>query len=219
MTVHHISEENSILNQFISEIRDSSIQTDRLRFRRNIERIGEILGYEMSKSFSFSEKEVQTPLGKKKVQIPHEDLVICSILRAGIPLHHGLLNYFDQAESSFISAFRHHPNNDSEFEIVVEYLASPSLDGKILVLADPMLATGKSLVSVYKSLKKIGTPKQVHIVAVIGANPGIELAAEEFPENTHLWIATIDEKLNDKGYIIPGLGDAGDLAFGTKIQN
>lgn len=219
MTIHHISENNSILNQFISEIRDSSIQSDRLRFRRNIERIGEILGYEMSKNFNFSEKDVETPLGIKKMQVPTEDLVICSILRAGIPLHHGLLNYFDQAESSFISAFRHHPNNDAEFEIVVEYLASPSLDGKILILADPMLATGRSLVSVYKSLKKIGNPKQVHIVAVIGATPGIELAASEFPENTHLWIATVDEKLNDKGYIIPGLGDAGDLAFGTKIQN
>ncbi|HET8753376.1 MAG TPA: uracil phosphoribosyltransferase [Salinimicrobium sp.] len=219
MTIHHISEENSILNQFILEIRDASIQKDRMRFRRNIERIGEILGYEMSKNLAFSEKEVSTPLGISKIQIPKDDLVICSILRAGIALHHGLLNYFDLAESSFISAFRHHPNNDAEFEIVVEYLASPSLDNKTLILADPMLATGRSLVSVYNSLKKIGNPKQVHIVAVIGAKKGIELAASEFPENTHLWIATIDENLNEKGYIVPGLGDAGDLAFGAKIQN
>lgn len=217
MHLHHISENNSILNRFIAEIRDIEIQKDRLRFRRNIERIGEILGYELSKNFNFSPASIQTPLGSCKIELPPEDLVVCSILRAGIPLHNGLLNYFDHAESAFISAFRHHPKNEIDFEIVVEYLASPSIDDKILLLADPMLATGRSLVAVYESLKKLGNPKELHVLAVIGAQPGIEFIAENLPENSHLWIAAVDEKLNEKGYIVPGLGDAGDLAFGNKL--
>lgn len=217
MTVHHISEKNSILNQFIAEIRNISIQTDRMRFRRNIERIGEILGYELSKELSYREKEVQTPLGVSKVNLAEEEVVICSILRAGIPLHNGLLNIFDNAENSFISAYRQHTSNDTKFDIVVEYLASPGLEDKTLILADPMLATGRSLVSVYNVLQKLGAPKQVHIVAVIGAQEGIDLVSSQLPENTHLWIATVDEELNEKGYIVPGLGDAGDLAFGPKL--
>ena len=217
MKVHHLQENNSILNKFISEIRDVKIQKDSLRFRRNIERIGEVLGYELSKQLSYSGVYVETPLGKKKVQLSYNDLVLCSILRAGLPLHQGLLNYFDDAENAFISAYRHHPNNDAEFEIVVEYFAAPSIENKTLLLADPMLATGQSLVAVLEAIKKYGSPKEIHIVAVIGAKEGIEFIKDKFPENTHLWIAAIDNELNNKGYIVPGLGDAGDLAFGTKL--
>lgn len=217
MTIHHIAENNSVLNTFLSEIRDQTIQKDSLRFRRNIERIGEILSYELSKTLSYKNENITTPLGTKEVQLSTNDLVLCSILRAGLPLHQGLLNYFDKAENAFISAYRHHPNNDQDFEIVVEYFASPEIENKTLLLADPMLATGQSLVAVYEAIKKYGIPKEIHILAVIGAKEGVDFVADHFPENTHLWIATIDDSLNEKGYIIPGLGDAGDLAFGQKL--
>ena len=217
MIIHHISEKNSILNQFLAELRDVEIQKDRMRFRRNIERIGEVLGYELSKSLPYHQKEVKTPLGSLEMRLPQEDVVICSILRAGIPLHNGLLNYFDRAGSSFISAYRHHPDNEIDFEIVVEYLASPSLENKTLILVDPMLATGRSLVSVLEALKKMGAPKEIHLVSVIAATEGIDYVASAVAEGTHLWIATIDQELNDHGYIVPGLGDAGDLAFGEKL--
>ena len=217
MKVHHLAKEKSILNKFLLELRSVSIQKDAMRFRRNIERIGEVLGYELSKNLVFESKEVTTPLGVKSTEIPVNDVVLCSILRAGLPLHNGLLNYFDDAENAFISAYRHHPNNDEEFEIVVEYFASPSIDGKTLLLVDPMLATGRSLVAVYEAIKKYGTPKKIQIVSVIGSTEGVEYIADFFPENTDLWIADIDEILNDKGYIVPGLGDAGDLAFGVKL--
>ena len=217
MILHHIEKENSVLNQFIAEIRDKNKQKDSLRFRRNIERIGEILGYELSKKLQYNGVSVQTPLGEKTIQLPQNDLVLCSILRAGLPLHQGLLNYFDKAENAFISAYRKHTKNSNDFEIVVEYFASPSIDNKTLILADPMLATGQSLVAVYEAIKKYGQPKEVHIVSVIGALAGIEFVQNYFPKNTHLWIAAIDDKLNEKGYIIPGLGDAGDLAFGEKL--
>jgi uracil phosphoribosyltransferase len=217
MHIHHLSKNNSILNKFISEIRAVNIQKDSLRFRRNIERIGEILGYELSKKLSYSNSEITTPLGKSNINLPDEQVVLCAVLRAGLPLHQGLLNYFDAAENAFISAYRHHPNNTDEFEIVVEYFAAPAIENKILLLADPMLATGQSLVAVYEAIKKHGTPKEIHIVAVIGSQEGIDFIENYFPENTHLWIAAIDKELNDKGYIIPGLGDAGDLAFGTKL--
>ena len=217
MQIHHISENNSILNKFIAEIRDVAIQKDSLRFRRNIERIGEVLGYELSKKLSYKSVEVVTPLGVKLIDEPVNDIVLCSILRAGLPLHQGLLNYFDAAENAFISAYRHHPKNDAAFEIIVEYFAAPSIENKTLLLADPMLATGQSLVAVYDAIKKYGAPKELHIVAVIAAKEGIAFVQEHFPENTHLWIAAIDEELSDKGYIIPGLGDAGDLAFGIKL--
>ena len=216
MEIHLLDSTNSILNNFISEIRDLNIQKDAMRFRRNIERIGEILSYELSKELNYTFKNVTTPLGIKKVEICKEDLVLCSVLRAGLPLHQGVLNYFDQIENAFISAYRHH-TSENNFDIKVEYLASPTLDQKILILADPMLATGNSLVAVYDTLKKLGNIKQIHIVAVIAAKEGIEYIKKYFPENTHLWVATIDDKLNNKGYIIPGLGDAGDLAFGTKL--
>ena len=217
MIVHQLNTNNSILNTFISEIRSESIQGDSMRFRRNIERIGEVLGYELSKQLNYSSKTITTPLGKKEITLVDNEIVICSILRAGLPLHQGLQNYFDKAENAYISAYRHHPNNDSDFEIVVEYFASPSLENKTLILADPMLATGNSLVAVLEALKKNGTPKEIHVVCVIGATEGIEFIKSHFPKNTHLWIAAVDDVLNDKGYIIPGLGDAGDLAFGQKL--
>lgn len=217
MTVHHIAQNNSILNKFITEIRDVKIQKDSLRFRRNIERIGEILSYELSKQLLYKTSSTTTPLGIKETSFIKDNLVIASVLRAGLPLHQGLLNYFDDAENAFISAYRHHPNKDENFEIVVEYFAAPALENKIVLLADPMLATGQSLVAVYEALKKHGLPREIHIVAVIGSQEGIDYIGENFPENTHLWIATIDPSLNDKGYIVPGLGDAGDLAYGTKL--
>lgn len=216
MIIHKFDTENSILNKFISEIRDVEIQKDSMRFRRNIERIGEIMSYELSKKLHYNASDVKTPLGVKNVNKFENNIVLCSILRAGLPLHQGLLNYFDDAENAFISAYRKH-TSETEFEIVVEYFASPSLDNKILILADPMLATGQSLISVFEGLKNHGTPKEVHIVSVIGSQVGIDNIKNNFPNNVHLWIATVDEKLNNHGYIIPGLGDAGDLAFGKKL--
>ena len=216
MIVNILDTKNSLLNKFISEIRDVSIQKDSMRFRKNIERIGEILAYELSQSLDYQNKVVTTPLGTKIVQVPKNDIVLCSILRAGLPLHTGLLNYFDDAENAFISAYRKHIS-DTEFEIKVEYFASPSLEGKTLILADPMLATGQSIISVFEGLKNHGTPKEIYLACVIGSSQAIELIKKHFPSTTKLWIATVDNKLNNKGYIIPGLGDAGDLAFGKKL--
>ncbi len=218
MHIHHLLENNSVLSTFISELRDVNIQKDSLRFRRNIERVGEILSYELSKQLNYTHQEIQTPLGSKQVNALKDKLVVCSILRAGLPLHQGILNYFDKAENSFISAYRHHLNQ-TDFEIRVEYMASPAIDKKTLIIADPMLATGRSFVNVYNAIKQMGNPKEIHLVAVIGAKAGVELLQKEFPKNTHLWIATIDEKLNDQGYIVPGLGDAGDLCYGEKMQH
>ena len=217
MIIHYFGDENSLLNRFISEIRDENIQKDSMRFRKNIERIGEILSYELSKSLNYTLKEVKTPLGLKKVSIPENNLVLCSVLRAGLPLHQGLLNYFDKAENAFISAYRLHRDDSDKFEVIVKYFASPSLNDKILVLTDPMLATGKTLENTFKALKSHGNPKQIHIISVIGSKQGVEYIKSIFPENTHLWIAAIDEKLNNKGYIVPGIGDAGDLSFGVKL--
>lgn len=219
MEIFHLLEQNTIANKFISQLRDVTVQKDSMRFRRNIERIGEILGYELSKTLDYKPKDIQSPLGIATINQPSDELVICSILRAGIPLHMGLLNYFDQAQNSFISAYRHHPNQDEKFEIKVEYLASPNIDGKILVLADPMLATGSSFVNVYNAIKKVGIPKEVHIVSVIAAQEGIDYLASELPESTKMWVGTIDPKLDKYGYIVPGLGDAGDLCFGEKMSS
>ena len=219
MKIHNLSDQNSILNTFISEIRDVTVQKDSMRFRRNIERIGEILGYEMSKELTYKLSTTETPLGKSSINLFENDIVLCSILRAGVPLHQGLLNYFDDAENAFISAYRYHRHDPESFEIVVEYLACPSLENKTLILADPMLATGQSLVATYEALKPFGIPKEIHLVNVIAAQDGVDYINSYFPENTHLWIATIDQELNSKGYIVPGLGDAGDLAFGEKLQH
>jgi len=217
MIIHNFETQNSILNQFVFEIRDSSIQKDSMRFRKNIERIGEVLGYELSKTLEYNIKSVQTPLGVKEILTPEEQLVLCSILRAGLPLHQGLLNYFDRAENAFVSAYRDHVDNQDDFEVVVNYLASPSLENKVVLLADPMLATGKTLENTFKALQNRGKPKQIHIISVIGSKEGVAYVEDVFPKQTHLWIAAIDEELNNKGYIIPGLGDSGDLSYGIKI--
>ena len=216
MIIHNLDTSSSVLNHFVSEIRDLEIQKDSMRFRRNLERIGEVLSYELSKELNFSTHAVKTPLGEKNIPLITDRLVLCSILRAGLPLHQGILNYFDHIDNAFISAYRHHTSPEL-FDIKVEYLASPSLDDKILILADPMLATGSSLVAVYETLKKMGKIQQVHLVSVVAAQEGIDFVSDHFPEDCHLWVATVDQKLNSKGYIVPGLGDAGDLAYGIKI--
>jgi len=217
MKIHHLSEKNSVLNHFLGEIRDQNIQKDRLRFRRNIERIGEIMAYEMSKVLDYKSWEISTPLGLKKSSEINAKIVICSILRAGLPLHNGFLNYFDGAENGFISAYRFHPNNDTYFEIKVEYDAVSDINGANLMLVDPMLATGQSIVAVFNKLISKGLPKEIHLAVVIAAPEGIKYLESHLPDNCHLWIASIDERLNEKNYIIPGLGDAGDLAFGSKL--
>ena len=217
MIVHHLLKKNSVLNTFIKEIRDQDIQKDKMRFRRNLERIGEILSYELSKALEYSQETTLTVLGEKNLKVHNNDIIICSILRAGLPLHQGILNYFDAAENAFISAYRHLLKNGTDFEIKVEYFATPNLEGKTLIIADPMLATGKSMVTVYEAIKKFGTPKKIHIVSVIGSEFGVKYIRKYFPKNTELWIADIDTTLNEKGYIVPGLGDAGDLSYGIKL--
>ncbi|WP_291869137.1 uracil phosphoribosyltransferase [Maribacter sp.] len=217
MIIHHLASENSVLKKFIAEIRDTTIQKDTMRFRRNIERIGEILSYELSKTLRFEDIEVVTPMGIKKTTKFIDALVLCSIMRAGLPLHQGILNYFDDAENAFISAYRHHPDGKDAFEVIVKYLAAPSIENKTLILADPMLATGRTLENVIKALESHGTPTQIHIVCVIGSEEGVKYIEKVFPESTHLWIADIDKELNTRGYIIPGLGDSGDLSYGEKL--
>lgn len=217
MKTHHIGAQNTVLTQFLNELRCPTIQQDAMRFRRNIERIGEILAYELSKELQYAPTSITTPLGIKSSASLQDELVVCSVLRAGLPLHQGVLNIFDAAENAFISAYRNHPDGSDDFTIEVEYFASPSLKNKVLLLADPMLATGKSLMAVYEGLQRFAQPKAIHILSVIGAPEGIAALEKSFPENTQLWIAAIDEGLNERGYILPGLGDAGDLAFGPKL--
>jgi uracil phosphoribosyltransferase len=217
MQTHYLSEDNSILNHFLGQIRNVNVQNDSMRFRRNIERIGEVMAYELSKDLHYKTIEIQTPLGIKKTTEIADKLVLCSILRAGLPLHLGLLNYFDNAENGFVSAYRHHPNNDEFFDILVEYQAVPNIENKTLLLIDPMLATGQSMVAVFNKLLEKGLPKEVHIAVIIAAPEGIAYLEKHLPDSCHLWVATLDEKLNDKKYIVPGLGDAGDLAYGNKL--
>ncbi|MBX9807036.1 MAG: uracil phosphoribosyltransferase [Flavobacteriaceae bacterium] len=217
MQTHYLSEANSILNHFLGQIRNVNVQNDSMRFRRNIERIGEVMAYELSKDLYYRNIEIQTPLGIKKTTEIEDKLVLCSILRAGLPLHLGFLNYFDNAENGFVSAYRHHPNNDEFFDILVEYQAVPNIENKTLLLIDPMLASGQSMVAVFNKLMEKGLPKEIHIAVIIAAPEGIAYLEKYLPNSCHLWVATLDEKLNDKKYIIPGLGDAGDLAYGNKL--
>ena len=217
MQIHYLSQSNSILNHFLGQIRNVNVQKDSMRFRRNIERIGEIMAYELSKNLNYKNIEIQTPLGTKMTTEIEDELVLCSILRAGLPLHLGFLNYFDNAENGFVSAYRYHNNGDDNFEIKVEYQAVPSVENKNLLLIDPMLATGQSMVAVFNKLLEKGTPAAIHIAVVIAVPEGIAFLEKHLPENCHLWVATLDEKLNDKNYIVPGLGDAGDLAYGNKL--
>lgn len=217
MQIHYISNINSILNHFLAEIRAVEIQKDSMRFRKNMERIGEIMAYEISKELQYQELAVSTPLGVKQTTAIADKVVLCSILRAGLALHSGFTNFFDHAENGFVSAYRHHPNNDDFFDILIEYKAMPSLENKTLILIDPMLATGQSIVAVLNKLNLEQTPIEIHIAVVIAAPEGIAYLEKHIPSNCRLWVASLDEKLNEKNYIIPGLGDAGDLAFGDKL--
>ena len=214
--VHILTDNESVGSVFMRELRDIKIQGDPMRFRKNLERLGQIFAYELSKTLKYKPKEIKTPLGTKKVMVPADQLVIATILRAGSPLHHGLLTYFDHAENAFISAYRKH-TNEIDFEVEVEYLASPSITDKVLILSDPMLATGQSMVLSYMAMLKRGKPKHIHVVSVIASEEGVNYARKHLPENTTFWIGDVDAELNDKKYIVPGLGDAGDLAYGTKL--
>jgi uracil phosphoribosyltransferase len=215
--VVNLSEKYSLLSNWIGELRDTQVQTDRLRFRRNLERIGEVMAFEISKTMPWVDKEIATPLGTSVCKVLKEQPVLATILRAGLPLHQGMLNYFDQADNAFISAYRKH-NRDGSFDIQLEYVSCPSLEDRILILCDPMLATGSSLVKTIHSLRDEGIARQVHVVAAIACSVGIEYVKREQPHVT-IWCGAIDEELTAKGYIVPGLGDAGDLAFGEKTQN
>jgi uracil phosphoribosyltransferase len=214
--VINLSDQSSLVSQWISELRDIQVQTDRMRFRRNLERIGEIAAYEISKVLEYEEKEVQTPLGISVCDVLKEQPVLATILRAGLPLHQGLLNYFDKADNAFISAYRKHLR-DGSFEISLEYVSCPELENRVVIISDPMLATGSSLVKTIQYLREEGHPREIHIVAAIACTVGIEYVQRSEP-NVKLWCGAIDEELTAKGYIVPGLGDAGDLAFGTKVQ-
>jgi uracil phosphoribosyltransferase len=211
-----LEQQPSIGRHFIAELRDKEVQKDSMRFRRNMERVGEILAYEISKTLPYQPAEVETPLGIASTHTITQMPVLATILRAGLPLYQGLLNYFDKAESAFVAAYRGVHNEDHSFEINMDYLASPSLEGKILILADPMLATGRSLVKAYESLLRYGKPAHTHVAVAIASTEGVAYLNETLTDFT-LWVGALDTTLNDKAYIIPGLGDAGDLAFGAKI--
>jgi uracil phosphoribosyltransferase len=213
--VHDLSIANSIIHHFVAELRNVEIQKDRMRFRRNLERIGEIAAYEISKTFSYTNVDVTTPLGIASVPQMKVQPVLATILRAGLPLHNGLLNYFDHADNAFISAYRRH-HKDGSFDIHLEYVSSPSIENRILILSDPMLATGQSLVQTYKALVERGKPAFTHIVSAIASTQGIAHVQASLPNDVALWIGAIDEELTVQSYIVPGLGDAGDLAFGEK---
>lgn len=212
---HILSKQNSIANHFIAELRNVDVQNDRMRFRRNLERIGEVAAYEISKTFDYTPTEVTTPLGIATVSLMTEQPVLATILRAGLPLHNGLLNYFDQADNGFISAYRRH-HKDGSFDIHLEYVATPPIDNRILIICDPMLATGQSLVLTYKALLLTGKPKHTHVVAGIASVQGVNHVLANMPQNVTIWCGDVDEELTSKSYIVPGLGDAGDLAYGSK---
>ncbi len=215
--LHILAQKNSLLNQFIAELRDKEVQKDSLRFRKNMERIGEVFAYEISKHLDYKEKEITTPLGVSKINIPTSKIVIATILRAGLPFHNGLLNYFDTAENAFISAHRKY-HKDGSFTIQFEHLSSPDIEGKILVLSDPMLASGASMEIAYKALIERGKPKHTHIVTIIASNQGINYVKKHINmKNVTIWAGNVDDELTSKSYIVPGLGDAGDLAFGSKM--
>ena len=218
MKVINLSEHNSVLNQYMREIRDAHIQKDSLRFRRNIQRIGEVMAVEVSKELRYQSEDVQTPLGTAAINLISDQIVLATILRAGLPLYEGFLNMFDHAENAFLSAYRR-VNEKGELEIVAEYMAAPSTEGKTLIIADPMLATGMSMEASYVSLLKHGKPHHTHLCSVVGTPQAIDYLRKALgdPEDVTVWCAAIDPVLNEKKYIVPGLGDAGDLCFGDKL--
>lgn len=216
MKIVNLGESNSVLNQFVAELRDVEVQKDSLRFRRNIERIGEIMSYEISKDFVYSTKGIHSPLGIAPMNTPDDRIVISTILRAGLPFHQGFLSYLDHAENAFVSAYRKYKDR-LNFDIHIEYIASPSLKDKTLIITDPMLATGGSMELAFQALLTKGKPKHVHVASIIASKQAIEYLKDKMPdENTTIWVAAVDDELDEHSYIVPGLGDAGDLAFGEK---
>lgn len=215
--VINLSEEHSLVSNWISELRNVDVQLDRMRFRRNLERIAEVIGYEISKKMAWEDKEITTPMGTANTKVLAEQPVLATILRAGLAMHNGLLSYFDKADNAFISAYRkHHP--DGSFEISLEYMSCPDIEDRVVIISDPMLATGASLVKAIQFLKEEGSIKELHIVCAIACTVGIEYIKREVPKAT-IWCGDIDDEITAKGYIVPGLGDAGDLAFGAKMQS
>lgn len=215
--VYNLGQHNSILNDFISEIRDAEIQKDSMRFRRNLERIGEIFAYEVSKVMEYELREFTTSLGAVEVPVLKNQPVIATILRAGLPFHQGILNFFDRAQNAFVSAYRRH-HKSGKFDIQIEYTSSPNLEDKVLILSDPMLATGSSMLLTYKQLLESGKPKHTHIVTIIACAQGVDYLNRHMTEEDYtLWVAAIDDELTAQSYIVPGLGDAGDLAYGSKL--
>lgn len=216
MQVHILNQLPSVLNHFLQEMRDVHVQKDRLRFRTNLERIGSIMAYEISKALPYQDQSTQTPLGKISIPLIKEQPILATILRAGLPLHQGISNFFDYADHAYISAFRKHTQGH-HFDIELKYFASPSIDNKVLILSDPMLASGLSIVSAIQAIEKQGVPSQIHIACVIASEQGVQFLKKELPDHAHLWIAAVDPHLDENSYIVPGLGDAGDLAFGQKL--
>ena len=214
--VINLSEQHSLISNWVSELRNVDVQNDRMLFRRNLERIAEVIGYEISKKMEWEEKEITTPLGISTSRVLKQQPVLATILRAGLAMHNGLLNYFDKADNAFISAYRKH-NPDGSFDISLEYMSCPEIEGRVLIISDPMIATGSSLVKSIQYLKEEGTIKELHIVCAIACTVGIEYVKREVPKAT-IWCGDIDDEITAKGYIVPGLGDAGDLAFGAKLQ-
>ena len=213
--INILGKESSILNQFIAELRDAGIQKDRMRFRANMERVGGIIAYEISKTLSYEEQETITPLGIASTPLLKEYPIVVSILRAGLPLHQGILNVFDGSDNGFISAYRKH-KKDGSFSISLEYISCPNIEGKVIILADPMIATGSSVLMSYKALMEKGKPRHMHIVAVVASTQGIKHIRQNLPPGVTLWVGAVDDELTAQSYIVPGLGDAGDLAYGTK---
>jgi len=214
--VINLSDEHSLISNWISELREVEVQDDRLRFRRNLERIGEVAAYEISKVLSWKEREITTPLGISAAKVLEKQPVLATILRAGLPMHQGLLNYFDKADNAFISAYRKH-NQDGTFEISLDYISCPEMEDRVVIISDPMLATGASLVKTIQFIREEGNPSEIHIVCAIACTVGIEYVLRAEPKAT-IWCGDIDDELTAKGYIVPGLGDAGDLAYGVKVQ-
>ncbi len=215
--VINLSDEHSLISNWVGELRDIEVQNDRMRFRRNLERIAEVIGYEISKKMPWEEKEITTPLGISNTKVLAEQPVLATILRAGLGMHNGLLNYFDKGDNAFVSAYRKH-NPDGSFDIRLEYMSCPDIENRILIISDPMIATGSSLVKSIEYLKAEGNIKELHIVCAIACTVGIEYVSRAYPSAT-IWCADIDDEITAKGYIVPGLGDAGDLAYGNKMQN
>ncbi len=216
MTIHNFDLQPSLVSQYLAEMRDISVQSDRLRFRRNLERLGEIFAYEISKTLEYKKLAVTTPLGvEAECGVIAEQIVLATIFRAGVPFHQGFLRYFDNAENAFVSAYRKYKEKEN-FDILIEYLASPRLDGKTLILCDPMLATGASMEFSYKALLTKGAPAKLHVASVIASQQAVDYMQSVMPAEAELWVGVIDDRINDHSYIVPGLGDAGDLAYGTK---